>query len=194
MPEPFCAAARSSARSCAIRDGPRSPRAAGQGCRTTATRWERSAAFITRAAGRLRRSGRARARLPAISSSVSSWGGPRTAVMLTTLHVTTQEYKWMYDFALLSKQLQDVGFVIDPGASLVRRASSAVNLDLARFASRSALNGASSSAVPRGQVRCGNLASARAGRSSALMEPRRSPAPGATATSCEPSRRLALEV
>jgi peptide/nickel transport system substrate-binding protein len=40
--------------------------------------------------------------------------------------VTTQEYKWMYDFALLSKQqLEDVGFVIDlqvvDWATLVKR-------------------------------------------------------------------------
>jgi peptide/nickel transport system substrate-binding protein len=40
--------------------------------------------------------------------------------------LTTQEYKWMYDFALLSKQqLEDVGFVIDlqvvDWASLVKR-------------------------------------------------------------------------
>ena len=48
--------------------------------------------------------------------------------------MTTQEYKWMYDFALLSKQqLEDVGFVIDlqvvDWATLVKRRNNSKEYD-----------------------------------------------------------------
>src|SRR5262245_22237738 len=49
--------------------------------------------------------------------------------------VTTQEYKWMYDFALLTKQqLEDVGFVIDlqvvDWATLVKRRNNSKEYDV----------------------------------------------------------------
>jgi peptide/nickel transport system substrate-binding protein len=49
--------------------------------------------------------------------------------------MTTQEYKWMYDFALLSKQqLEDVGFVIDlqvvDWATLVKRRNNPKEYDV----------------------------------------------------------------
>jgi peptide/nickel transport system substrate-binding protein len=49
--------------------------------------------------------------------------------------MTTQEYKWMYDFALLSKQqLEDVGFVIDlqvvDWATLVKRRNNSKEYDV----------------------------------------------------------------
>jgi len=49
--------------------------------------------------------------------------------------MTTQEYKWMYDFALLTKQqLEDVGFVIDlqvvDWATLVKRRNNSKEYDV----------------------------------------------------------------
>ncbi len=49
--------------------------------------------------------------------------------------MTTQEYKWMYDFALLSKQqLEDVGFNIDlqvvDWATLVKRRNNSKEYDV----------------------------------------------------------------
>ena len=49
--------------------------------------------------------------------------------------MTTQEYKWMYDFALLTKQqLEDVGFNIDlqvvDWATLVKRRNNSKEYDV----------------------------------------------------------------
>ena len=54
--------------------------------------------------------------------------------------MTTQEYKWMYDFALVSKQqLEDAGFVIDfqvvDWATLVKRRNNPKEYDASRLAS-----------------------------------------------------------
>jgi peptide/nickel transport system substrate-binding protein len=65
----------------------------------------------------------------------SSGSSPRRATRKEPIRfMTTQEYKWMYDFALLTKQqLEDVGFVIDlqvvDWATLVKRRNNSKEYD-----------------------------------------------------------------